>query len=228
MKKFAVIVAGGSGTRMGGDTPKQFLLLAGRQILVHTVEVFLNTYDDLTAILVVPVKDMDQVQAQADKYGWTSRVIITEGGMTRFQSVRNGLKLVTEPSIVFVHDGVRCLVSQDLIHRCYEQALEKGSAIPVIASSDSVRMRKMDSHSVVDREDICLVQTPQTFRSELLLPAFGQIAEEPRFTDEATVVEATGKAVYLIEGEYTNIKITRPADLALAEVYLTQGNRLSP
>jgi 2-C-methyl-D-erythritol 4-phosphate cytidylyltransferase len=222
MKKIAVIVAGGSGTRMGNATPKQFLLLAGKQVLAHTVEAFLNAYEDMRVILVVPKADMAQVQDQANVRGWTGRVVLAEGGNTRFQSVKNGLNFISDPAIVFVHDGVRCLVSTDLIHRCYLQAVEKGSAIPVVASSDSVRMRTKDSHKVVNREDICLVQTPQTFRSELLLPAFSNASEEARFTDEATVVEAAGITVDLIEGEYTNIKITRPADLILAEAYLAQ------
>ncbi|HVZ25045.1 MAG TPA: 2-C-methyl-D-erythritol 4-phosphate cytidylyltransferase [Sediminibacterium sp.] len=228
MKKFAVIVAGGSGTRMGSIIPKQFLLLAGKQVLVHTMEAFLNAYTDLMVILVVPANVMTQVRSQIADNGWASRIILTDGGESRFQSVKNGLNLVSEPSIVFVHDGVRCLVSKDLIQRCYTQALATGSAIPVVTSTDSVRMRTGDSHQVVSRTDIFLVQTPQTFHSALILPAFRGIAEEAGFTDEATVVEASGKTVTLIEGEYTNIKITRPADLALAEAYLAQKDSSFP
>jgi 2-C-methyl-D-erythritol 4-phosphate cytidylyltransferase len=151
----------------------------------------------------------------------TDRVVLATGGNTRFDSVKNGLQQVKNDAVIFVHDGVRCLVSTDLIHRCYEQALRKGSAIPAVAATDSIRIVTGDTHAVADRNHVRIIQTPQTFRSEILLPAFNTGYQE-KFTDEATVVEATRIPVHLIEGEYENLKITRPADLLLAERILEE------
>ena len=133
--------------------------------------------------------------------------------------MKNGLKLVEEESIIFVHDAVRCLASVDLIHRCYETALQTGSAIPVIVSKDSVRIINEEGSEVIDRNKVMLVQTPQTFHSKILLPAY-DIDYKDKFTDEASVVEAYGLNVSLAEGEETNIKITRPIDLLIAEKLL--------
>jgi 2-C-methyl-D-erythritol 4-phosphate cytidylyltransferase len=147
------------------------------------------------------------------------RIRITTGGDTRFQSVKNGLKLIKEESIIFVHDAVRCLVSADLIHRCYEVAVQTGSAIPVVLSKDSVRVVNEDDSEAIDRTKIVFVQTPQTFHSKILLAAY-QIDFKDKFTDEATVAEAYGLKLSLVEGEETNIKITRPIDLLMAEKLL--------
>lgn len=124
-------------------------------------------------------------------------------------------------SIVFVHDAVRCLLTPDLIQRCYQQAVEKGSAIPAVSSTDTIRIKEGTKHHVVDRTNVMMIQTPQTFNAALLTKAFDQ-AYQPSFTDEANVLEASGKEVYLIEGEYENIKITRPLDLAIAEYILAK------
>lgn len=216
MKKFAVIVAGGSGTRMKSATPKQFMLLQGKPLLWYTIQAFLQAYSDLQIILVLPAAHLHSAIIQSLI---SDSVTITAGGETRFHSVQNGLKLVKENSLVFVHDGVRCLVSPDLIRRCGKQAAKLGSAIPVVTATDSLRMEVNGIHSVIDRQTVRLIQTPQTFRSEIIIPAFEQPCSE-FFTDEATVVEACGKAIFLIEGEYENIKITRPADLWFAEKIL--------
>lgn len=219
MKKYAVIVAGGSGQRMGSNVPKQFLLLNGEPILTCTIQAFIQAYDDIKVILVLPEEHTDQGRTLIINMGAGERVQITSGGETRFQSVKNGLKLIHELSIVFVHDGVRCLVTSELIRRCYEQAIDKGSAVPAVFPTDSLRMTEGTEHYVIDRSDVRIIQTPQTFKSNILLPAFNQ-PYEPSFTDEATVVEAAGNKVYLIDGEYENIKITRPADLWAAEKIL--------
>ncbi|MBL7751555.1 MAG: 2-C-methyl-D-erythritol 4-phosphate cytidylyltransferase, partial [Chitinophagaceae bacterium] len=200
MKKYAIIVAGGSGTRMGSNIPKQFLLLKEKPILYYTLKTFLEAYDDLQIILVLPVEYTDMGREIIDAYFDKDRIQITAGGDTRFQSVKNGLQLIDEESIIFVHDGVRCLLSADLIHRCYAQALESGSAIPAIPSKDSVRLKKGEINESVDRKSVMLIQTPQTFHSKILLPAF-QIDDKDKFTDEATVVEAFGLKVFLVEGE---------------------------
>jgi 2-C-methyl-D-erythritol 4-phosphate cytidylyltransferase len=216
MKKYAVIVAGGSGTRMGGDLPKQFMLLKEKPLLYYPINTFLNTYSDLEVILVLPVDHVDKGQEIIDAYFDKDRIQIAEGGDTRFQSVKNGLQLVQEDSIVFVHDAVRCLVSKELIERCYKTAVETGSAVPAITSKDSVRLVNEEGNDPFDRTKVMLIQTPQTFHSKILLPAF-QIDYKDKFTDEATVVEAFGLKISLVEGEENNIKITRPLDLQIAE-----------
>jgi len=221
MKKYAIIVAGGTGSRMGGTLPKQFMLLKNKPLIYYSIKTFLEAYDDLQIILVLPVAYMDLGQEIIDAWFDKERIKITAGGDTRFQSVKNGLKLVEEESIVFVHDAVRCLASADLVHRCYELAAQTGSAIPVIRSKDSVRLVDEESNEPIDRSKIAFVQTPQTFHSKILIPAY-QIDYKDKFTDEATVVEAYGLKVSLIEGEETNIKITKPMDLLIAEKILDQ------
>lgn len=219
LKKYAIIVAGGSGSRMGSDLPKQFLLLKEKPVLYYTLKTFLDAYHDLQIILVLPVDYTDMGQEIIDAYFEKERIRITAGGDTRFQSVKNGLSLIEDESIIFVHDAVRCLITTDLIHRCYAQAVETGSAIPVIPSKDSVRLVTEHSNEALDRNQVMLVQTPQTFHSKILLPAF-QIDYKDKFTDEATVVEAYGLKVSLVKGEERNIKITHPTDMLVAEQLL--------
>jgi len=222
MKKYAVIVAGGSGTRMGASIPKQFMLLKDKPVLYYSIKAFVDTYPDLQVILALPVEYMDMGQEIIDAYFDKDRIRITAGGDSRFQSVKNGLELVEEESVIFVHDGVRCLLSSDLIRRCYAMAIETGSAIPVVPSKDSIRMLTEEGNEAVDRNRVMLVQTPQVFHSKILLPAF-QIDYKDKFTDEATVVEAYGLKVSLVDGEENNIKITRPVDMLLAEKLLDES-----
>lgn len=223
MKKYAIIVAGGTGTRMGSTIPKQFLLLNDKPVLYYTLKAFLESYNDLHIILVFPEEYQDIGKEIIDAYFDYSRLEITFGGETRFHSVQNGLKLVKGEAIVFVHDAVRCLVSIDLIRRCYENTLHMGSAVPVVRAKDSVRMlnEEGNDNEVLDRNKVVLVQTPQTFHSKILLPAF-EIDYKERFTDEATVVEAFGLKISLVEGEENNIKITRPVDLQIASALLEE------
>ena len=201
---------------MGGSLPKQFLLLNNKPVLYYTIKTFLEAYDDLKIILVLPHEYTDMGQEIVNAWFNKDRIRITPGGDTRFQSVKNGLQLVEEESIIFVHDGVRCLLSQALIHACYEKAMETGSAIPVVPSKDSVRLLTEEGNDVIERNKVMLVQTPQTFHSKILIPAFN-IDYKDKFTDEATVVEAYGLKVSLVQGEETNIKITTPLDLIVAE-----------
>ena len=216
MKKFAVIVAAGSGSRMNSNIPKQFLLLKNKPVLYYTIDAFLKAYDDLTVMLVLPAEHLSKGQEIIDAYFDNSRIQICEGGRTRFHSVRNGLSLINEDSIVFVHDGVRCLLSTQLIHNCYKAAKEFGIAIPAIASRDSVRIITEVGNEALERDKVKLVQTPQTFHSRILLAAY-KIDYKDKFTDEAAVVEAFGLRINLVEGEENNIKITTPDDLAFAE-----------
>jgi 2-C-methyl-D-erythritol 4-phosphate cytidylyltransferase len=204
---------------MNTQMPKQFLLLNGKPVLYYTIEAFLKAYSDLKIILVLPEEYMAAGKEIIDAYFDAGRITITEGGRTRFHSVQNGLQLIDKESIIFVHDGVRCLLTTQLIHRCYAAAKEHGSAIPVIDCRDSVRIIKGEENETAERSNIKLVQTPQTFHSKILLPAF-KIDFKDKFTDEATVVEAFGLKVHLVEGEENNMKITKPADLLIAEKLL--------
>lgn len=226
MHKYAIIVAGGTGVRMGSTIPKQFLMLHDKPVLYYTLRAFLEAFDDLEIVLVLPQEYTDLGREIIDAYFDYSRIQITGGGETRFHSVKNGLQLVEKDAVVFVHDAVRCLVTVDLIRRCYENALETGSAVPAIRSKDSVRLlnEEENDNEVLDRSKVVLVQTPQTFHSRILLPAF-QIDYKERFTDEATVVEAFGLKISLVEGEENNIKITRPVDLSIAEQIISLQQR---
>jgi len=216
MKKYAILVAGGSGTRMNTSTPKQFLLLNNKPLIYYTINTFLNTFDEIDIILVLPEEHLETGNSIISTHFPYKNITIAIGGKTRFDSVKNGLKLVTENSIVFVHDAVRCLVSEDLITRSYHQALEKGNAIPAIASKDSVRIVEGEKNKSIDRTTVKQIQTPQVFKSEILLPAF-ELEFQFFFTDEASVVEHFGHPIFLIEGEENNIKITHPIDLLIAE-----------
>jgi 2-C-methyl-D-erythritol 4-phosphate cytidylyltransferase len=238
MKKWAIIVAGGSGLRMGQALPKQFLSLADRPLLHYTIDAFLQAYEDICIVLVLP-KDFMEMGGQLISSSFAGKSIqLTSGGSTRFDSVKNGLALTDREAIIFVHDGVRCLVTPPLIRRCYDKALEAGAVVPVVSSKDSIRLRGVETKEVessnnvggavsadrtmvLDRDRVLLVQTPQTFFGDWLHEAFKQ-PYQPHFTDEATVVEQAGRSISLVEGEETNIKITRPIDLLIAEQYLQQ------
>ena len=214
-------MAAGSGTRMGGTVPKQFILVNNKPVLYYSLQTFLNAFADIQIILVLPVDYTDMGQEIIDAYFDSDKIKVTAGGDTRFQSVKNGLQLVEDDSIIFVHDGVRCLLTEKLIHRCYASAVETGTAIPVITSRDSVRIVQEEGNDAIDRNKVMLVQTPQTFHSKILLPAF-KIDYKEKFTDEATVVEAYGLKVTLVEGEENNIKITKPMDLLIAEKIINE------
>lgn len=218
MNRVAVIVAGGSGTRMGKELPKQFLLLNGTAILIHSISAFLCAYPDMHVILVLPKEYMALAKDLVHQASLSPNIEFVEGGATRFGSVKNGLQHVKDAELIFVHDAVRCLVTPDLIKACSETANLHGSAIPVIPVRDSMRRIQPDDQSsvIVNRENLVVVQTPQTFQKNILLSAF-DVDYSPMFTDEASVVEAAGYKVYLMPGEETNIKITFPEDLQYAE-----------
>ena len=219
MKKFAVVVAGGTGTRMGSDIPKQFLEINGRPILQITVEKFLSAFEDIEIIVVLPEHHQKKGEEILASDIELHNIITTTGGATRFHSVKKGLALVPENAIVFVHDAVRCLVSEELIRRCYETALENGNAIPAIEVKDSIRVETQDGFEVADRSRLRIIQTPQTFFSNSIKKAFEQ-EYDPSFTDEATVAERYGIKIHLVQGEEGNIKITTPWYLKIAELTL--------
>lgn len=219
-KRYAIIVAGGSGIRMGTDKPKQFIEVNGLPILMYT----LLRFDSLTAkpeiILVLPEQHVKFWKELCQNHSFQVPHTIAYGGSTRFQSVKNGLNLVeSRNSLVAIHDGVRPLVSVKVIESCYAMAAEKGSAIPVISPVESIRISKEGKTESFPREKVMLVQTPQTFKTGIIKDCY-QIPYSPDFTDDASVVEANGIEIFTVEGNRENIKITTPSDLIMAKTLL--------
>lgn len=217
MKKHIIIVAGGKGLRMGGDIPKQFLPVCGKPVLMRTLEAF-HAYDaSIHIVLVLPVSQQAYWQELCRAYQFNVPHEIANGGETRFHSVMNGLALVEGDGRVGVHDGVRPFVSQEVIGRCYAEALVKKAVIPVVGVVETVRHLVGEDSETVPRDQYKLVQTPQVFEVRLLKKAYQQEYTD-LFTDDASVVEALGEKVHLVEGNRENIKITTPFDLKLAEM----------
>jgi 2-C-methyl-D-erythritol 4-phosphate cytidylyltransferase len=222
MKKFAVIVAGGSGSRMGTEIPKQFLKLHGKPVLMYTIEVFRDFDADSEIIVVLPEHQIDFWKALCKRHSFDIKHQIVCGGKTRFHSVQNGLSKINDNGIVFIHDGVRPLVSPETLKRCADIAGKTGNAIPVLPINESLRKVDGQSNISVDRNQYFAVQTPQTFRSEQILKAFQQ-EYDPLFTDDASVAEKAGFEIHLVEGNRENIKITTPVDLIVSESILSKS-----
>lgn len=218
-----IIVAGGKGLRMGGDIPKQFIPVNGMPVLMHTIRRFREFDPQMHIVLVLPKDHQDYWRQLCSEYSFTDRHDIADGGSTRFHSSQNGIMALAEApdsDIVAIHDGVRPLVSVETIGRCFTAAAESGAAIPVLPVIDTLRyvghadengVNTEPGHNVL-RSDYRVVQTPQTFRLALLRRAFTQPFSE-RFTDDASVVEALGEKVTMVDGNRENIKITTPYDL---------------
>ena len=218
---YIIIVAGGKGLRMGTDIPKQFLPIGGKPVLMRTLERFREYSADLQIILVLPKAQQDYWQKLCQEYDFKVDYQMTDGGETRFHSVQHGLALIPDDAegVVGVHDGVRPFPSVEVIRNCYETAREKKAVIPVIPIVETVRHLKDETSVTVPRNDYRLVQTPQTFDIQLLKAANRQPYDDG-FTDDASVVEAFGIDVTLVEGNSENIKITTPYDLKIAEVLI--------
>ena len=219
MKKYIIIVAGGSGSRMGLVTPKQFLELHGLPILMHTLKKFQQSIDDGEIILALPEKEQNTWQALCEKHHFDVPHQIVNGGDSRFHSVQNALQKINEKSIVAIHDGVRPLVSETVINNCIQSAEKFGAAIPALPMQDSLRKISENGSQIAERNQFVLVQTPQCFQSEVILKAYQQEYNKS-FTDDASVVEQLGHNIYLVEGNKENIKITTPEDLKKAQVYI--------
>lgn len=221
---YLIIVAGGSGSRMGGALPKQFIEIKNKPILLHTIERFITYSADIQVILVLPKDQFDYWYGLAERFhsllqSFSRSLIITEGGATRFQSVRNGLCCIEGDGLVAIHDGVRPFISPTIIANSFETAAAKGTAVVSVPAKDSVRVLLENHQSqALDRSRIRLVQTPQTFQVSLIKKAF-ETEELPSFTDDASVAEHAGFAIHLVDGAYENIKITTPEDLVWAEAY---------
>lgn len=217
MKKYAIIVAGGKGVRMGAEIPKQFLELGGKPVLMHSIEKFHAFDDTISIIVVLPFFQIDFWKELCSRHQFKIEHSVVQGGEERYHSVGNGLKRIEhDDSLVAIHDGVRPSVSIDTIRRCYEQAEARGNAIPVIPVVDSVRSVMASGNRQADRASLRLVQTPQTFKTSLIKHAFNQ-GWRKEFTDDASVLEAAGYEIYLVDGNIENTKITSPFDLLVAE-----------
>ncbi len=218
MKKYAIIVAGGSGNRMGTEIPKQFLPIKNQPILVHTINQFLQI-DDIEIIIVLPKKDIDYWESLNLSFQKPIKIII--GGASRFQSVKNGLNSINSAQgLVAVHDGVRPFITKAIIEKGFEVANKKGSAVCCVPMKDSIReVGSLGANKSIDRSRFRLIQTPQTFDFANMKKAF-ETSDEPFFTDCASVMEHSGFTITLIDGAYENIKITTPEDLVWAESFL--------
>lgn len=223
MDKYAILVAGGKGLRMGGDVPKQFVPIGGKPVLMRTIDAFRKADPQVRLILVLPASQQTYWTDLCKEYGFDAPCQLVDGGDTRFHSVRNGLGVVPEEAdgVVAVHDGARPFVSPSTIIRCFDAAYTAGAVVPVTPVVETLRQVLPEGDSLtVDRANYRLVQTPQTFRIALLKEAYGQ-PYRSSFTDDASVVEELGHSVLLVEGDPANIKLTTPADLAYAS-YLCQ------
>jgi 2-C-methyl-D-erythritol 4-phosphate cytidylyltransferase len=219
MKEYALIVAGGKGTRIKSALPKQFLELHGKPILLHTIEAFLRYSSSLSIILVLPEEDFGIWEAICKKFNFNTPIVLQKGGETRFQSVKNGLDKIEGEGLVAIHDGVRPLVSADLIGASFRLAAVHGSAVAAVRLKESIRMTDQDNTKAMDRSRFRLIQTPQTFDLQLIKKAY-LIKEDASLTDDASVAEKSGHVISLFEGSYENIKITTPEDLIVAEALM--------
>lgn len=217
LHKYLVIVAGGMGTRMGSSLPKQFMTVAGRPVLMHSVERFTSLFPDIEIIIVLAKTIREQWEELCRKHDFIMPHHIADGGEQRFYSVKNALHFVKKESLVAVHDSVRPFVSHETITRCFNMAALHGNAIPVIGSGDSLRLKGTDGSSQpLDRNRVMIVQTPQVFRSEIILEAY-KTPFRSSFTDDASVVESIGEQIMMAEGNTENIKITNPSDIIIGE-----------
>jgi 2-C-methyl-D-erythritol 4-phosphate cytidylyltransferase len=220
----ALIVAAGKGTRIKSVLPKQFIELNGKPILLHTIEAFLRYSDKIKIVLVLPDDDFEIWNNICKKFNFTHPIILQKGGETRFQSVKNGLSKIEGEGLVAIHDGVRPLVSEDIIGASFRLAAVHQSAVAAVRLKESIRMTDQDNTKAVDRSKFRLIQTPQTFDLQLIKKAY-EIKEDASLTDDASVAERAGHIISLFEGSYENIKITTQEDLIVAKA-LMEGRKL--
>jgi 2-C-methyl-D-erythritol 4-phosphate cytidylyltransferase len=231
-KEYALIVAGGKGTRIKSSLPKQFIELNGKPILLHTIDAFYRYSRSLTVVLVLPEDDFGIWNGICKKFNFTEPVLLQKGGATRFQSVRNGLDKIEGEGLVAIHDGVRPLVSEDIIGTSFRLAATHHCAVAAVRLKESIRMTNeagagvQDNSKAMDRSRFRLIQTPQTFNVQLIKKAY-RIREEGSLTDDASVAEKAGHLISLFEGSFGNIKITTPEDLVIAEALMIERNKSS-
>ncbi|KJF44409.1 2-C-methyl-D-erythritol 4-phosphate cytidylyltransferase [Draconibacterium sediminis] len=219
LKKFALIVAGGSGNRMGASVPKQFLEIEGKPVLMYTFEAFLRFDPNIEFVLVLPETQLEHWKKLCKEHAFATSYKLAFGGENRFQSVKNGLAQIVDDGIVFIHDGVRPLVTKETIEHCFSEAKKSGNALPVVPPAESIRYSDEHGNKSVDRSKYFLVQTPQTFDVQTIKEAY-QKAQHENFTDDASVLENAGHKIHLVNGNRENIKITWPQDLIIAKTFL--------
>ena len=215
-----IVVAGGSGTRMGAQLPKQFLVLNGKPILMHTLENLHRLDETMQLVLVLPETQFEYWKGLKSKYQFDLKYDLASGGATRFLSVSSGLALANG-DLIGVHDGVRPFLSKPTFDNCFRVALQSGAAVPAIKIVQSLRKVDNNGNCAVDRDKFRAIQTPQCFRALVLKTAFGK-ANGSGFSDDASVVEANGHQIELVEGDEENIKITTPFDLQLAQLIISR------
>ena len=219
MKKAVIIVAGGKGNRLDTNYPKQFYKINGKPVLLHTIERFYTYDNQIKIILVLPYKEIQTWKNIINTYTIQFHYTLVSGGQTRFQSVKNGLQEAKTADLIAIHDGVRPLVNHETLQKTFNKAEQSGTAIPVIVPPESIRKLKETTSTAVNRQDYRLVQTPQIFYRDIILKSY-QTEYKDKFTDDASVVEASGFHIHLVEGNTENIKITRPIDLKIVEALL--------
>lgn len=218
LKRYAVIVAGGTGSRMNADLPKQFLILAGKPVLMHSIEKF--SACNAEVIVVLHADYSEQWKQLCRDFNFNVEHQVTNGGTTRSQSVANGLQLATDKNaVVAIHDAARPMVSTTLINSLFEQAESKSNAIPVLKIAESIRRITADGNEIANRDEYVMIQTPQCFILDKLLAAYTQ-QQGQSFTDDASLFESCGHKINLMEGERNNFKITVAEDLAIAEALI--------
>lgn len=219
MRRFVLITAGGSGTRMQSGLPKQFLEIAGLPVLMHTFRAFTEADPGFEYVLVLPETHWDNWKGLCEKHGFGQPHQLASSGPTRFHSVKSGLRFIPDDTLVAIHDGVRPLVSAKVIEQVFYYAAKFGNAVPAVPVNDSLRLVDHALSKPLQREQVRRVQTPQCFRTSLIKKAYNRNYDEA-FTDDASLLEADGHRIYLVEGNPENIKITTPADLKMAEALL--------
>jgi len=220
-KRFALIVAGGSGNRMNSAGPKQFLLLNGLPVLMHTLNRFYQYDSSIEMVLVLPSQQFTTWEELCKQHNFTLPHTLVAGGAVRFESVKNGLDSISGEGLIAIHDGVRPLVSFETLDRCFETALQEGNALPVLPIVESLRKTEGKLNFPVDRSLYFSVQTPQTFWLSQIKKAYEQ-SFDPAYTDDAMVLERMGQTIHLVQGNHENIKITYPKDLTIAETLMKQ------
>jgi 2-C-methyl-D-erythritol 4-phosphate cytidylyltransferase len=225
MKRYAIIVAAGTGSRMNSGLPKQFLLLCGKPVLYYSLLAFYQNAKNTKIIVVLAQQELDRWLTLCAEYKIKIPHEIVIGGATRTESVLNGLNTITEHGIVAIHDGARPLTSNEIIEKCFLSAIKNGTGIACVMPKDSIRIVSEEENKAMDRNDLRLIQTPQTFTSTIIKNAFLKNGTESR-TDDATIAEKAGYKIHLVEGSYLNFKITTPEDLLLAESLLSKNSDL--
>lgn len=213
-----IIVAGGQGIRFGSALPKQFLLLGGKPVILHAIEPFTTALKNPEIIVVLPAGHFRTWEKLVKKYNFNYSHTVVQGGQTRFHSVQNGIKAVKRNGIIAVHDSVRPFVTGEHIAECFRIAAEKGNAVPCISISESLRRINGQKSTVTERDKIKIIQTPQVFDTEILKKSY-QTSYKKQFSDDATVAEAAGYHINLVEGLKQNIKITDGGDFRFAQWY---------